>query len=111
MPASFLDHLQTCPDLTSIADHSLGNMLNMNLSLCICTDNRTVSNTTVTRELELAIEGFDIPPKQLKNVMIYGFKRSFFYRPYAEKRRYVRTIIDYYERLERDYGIVSSSTS
>lgn len=104
-------NLQTCPDLTSIADHSLGNMLNMNLSLCICTDNRTVSNTTVTRELELAIEGFDIPPKQLKNVMIYGFKRSFFYRPYAEKRRYVRTIIDYYERLERDYGIVSSSTS
>ncbi len=99
-------NLQTCPDLKSIKDHSLGKMLDMNLSLCICTDNRLVSNTTVSKELDLAIEGFDIQPKQLKNMIIYGFKRSFFYKPYTEKRRYVRTIINYYERLEREFGIV-----
>jgi adenosine deaminase len=98
-------NLQTCPDLESIQDHSLGDMLDMHLSLCICTDNRLVSNTTVSRELGLAIEGFDIQPKQLKNILIYGFKRSFFYKPYTEKRRYVRTIIDYYDRLEREFGI------
>ena len=28
-----------------------------------------------------------------------GFKRSFFPESYAEKRRYVRRCIDYYERL------------
>jgi adenosine deaminase len=99
-------NLQTCPDLKSIQDHSLGRMLDMHLSLCICTDNRLVSNTTVSRELELAIDGFDIPPKQLKNILIYGFKRSFFYKPYTEKRRYVRTIINYYEKLEREFGMV-----
>jgi len=98
-------NLQTCPDLKSIKDHSLGKMLDMNLSLCICTDNRLVSNTTVSKELDLAVQGFDIQPKQLKNMIIYGFKRSFFYKPYTEKRRYVRTIINYYERLEREFGI------
>ncbi len=98
-------NLQTCPDLKSIKDHSLGKMLDMNLSLCICTDNRLVSNTTVSKELDLAVEGFDIQPKQLKNMIIYGFKRSFFYKPYTEKRRYVRTIINYYERLEREFDI------
>ncbi len=98
-------NLQTCPDLQTIADHSLGQMLDMNLSLSICTDNRLVSDTTVTREIELAIEGFDIQPKQLKNIMIYGFKRSFFYRPYSEKRQWVRQITNYYEQLEKKYGV------
>ncbi|MFP4115511.1 MAG: adenosine deaminase family protein [Spirochaetales bacterium] len=98
-------NLQTCPDIESVADHSLGRMLERNLSLSICTDNRLVSNTTVTKEIELAIEAFDIRPKQLKNVMIYGFKRSFFYRPYQEKRRWVRHITNYYEQLEKRYGV------
>ena len=98
-------NLQTCPDLKSVRDHSLGRMLDMNLSLSICTDNRLVSNTTVTREIERAIEGFAITPKQLKNIMVYGFKRSFFYRSYQEKRQYVRQIIDYYEALERQFGM------
>ena len=98
-------NLQTCPDLRSIADHSLGMMLERNMSLSICTDNRLVSNTSVTREIELAVEGFDIEPKQLKNIMIYGFKRSFFYRPYEEKRSWVRGITNYYETLEDRYGI------
>ncbi len=98
-------NLQTCPDLGGVADHSLGDMLDRNLSLCICTDNRLVSNTSVTREIELAIDGFSVSPKQLKNIMIYGFKRSFFYRPYQEKRQWVRQITNYYERLEERYGV------
>lgn len=98
-------NLQTCPDIKTVRDHSLGEMLERNMSLSICTDNRLVSETTVTREIELAIEGFDIAPKQLKNIMIYGFKRSFFYRPYPEKRQWVRKITNYYESLEKEYGV------
>lgn len=98
-------NLQTCPDLKTVQDHSLGQMLENNLSLSICTDNRLVSHTSVTKEIALAVEGFPITAKQLKNVMIYGFKRSFFYQPYQEKRHYVRTIINYYERLEQEFGI------
>ncbi|MFP4408070.1 MAG: adenosine deaminase family protein, partial [Spirochaetaceae bacterium] len=59
----------------------------------------------VTKEIELALENFEINPKQLKNIIVYGFKRSFSYKPYPEKRKYVRQVINYYESLEKQYGI------
>ncbi len=102
-------NLQTSPALTRIGDHSLKKMLDHRLSVTLCTDNRLVSHTTVTRELELALVSFDIPPDQLKDIIIYGFKRSFCHLPYPEKRKYVRQAIEYYERLEREYGVDTAS--
>ncbi len=98
-------NLQTAPDLTSVGNHSLGKMLENKLSVSFCTDNRLVSHTTVTNEINLALTHFDITPAQLKNIIIYGFKRSFSYKRYPEKREYVRKVINYYEELEREYGI------
>jgi adenosine deaminase len=92
-----------------IGDHSLKKMLDQRLSITLCTDNRLVSHTTVTRELKLALAAFDIPPDQLKDIIIYGFKRSFCHLPYPEKRKYVRRVIEYYERLEREHGVVAAT--
>lgn len=92
-------NLQTNPTLKKIEDHSYGKMLESELSTTICTDNRTVSKTTVTKEIMLALKSFDFTPKQLKNTIVYGFKRSFFPDRYSNKRQYVRECIDYYERL------------
>jgi adenosine deaminase len=99
-------NLQTAPDLQRVADHSLGKMLENKLSITFCTDNRLVSHTDVTSEITLALDNFEISPSQLRNIIVYGFKRSFSYKRYPEKREYVRRVIDYYERLEREYGIV-----
>lgn len=96
-------NLQTSPDITDAEHHSLGEMLKRNLSVTICTDNRLVSNTSVTEELQLATSSFPMTPKQLKNIIIYGFKRSFFPGPYGDKRGYVRQVIDYYERIEQEH--------
>jgi len=101
-------NLQTSPALKRIGDHSLKKMLDHRLSVTLCTDNRLVSHTTVTRELELALSAFDIPPDQLKDIIIYGFKRSFCHLPYPEKRKYVRRAIEFYERLEREHGVASA---
>jgi adenosine deaminase len=98
-------NLQTSPGLVDVRDHSLQKMLDYRLSLTFCTDNRLVSHTTVTRELSLALDNFSIPPDQLKDIIVYGFKRSFYYHPYTEKRKWVRQIIDYYEGLEKQFGI------
>jgi len=102
-------NLQTSPALKRISDHSLKKMLDNRLSVTLCTDNQLVSHTTVTRELNLALQNFDIPPDQLKDIIVYGFKRSFCHLPYPEKRKYVRRVIEYYERLEREHGVVASS--
>ncbi len=92
-------NLQTNPTLKTLADHSLKEMLDNELSVTICTDNRTVSKTTVTNEIMLALQNFKLTPKSLKNVIVYGFKRSFFPDDYASKRQYVRQCIDYYESV------------
>ncbi|MFP4151456.1 MAG: adenosine deaminase family protein [Alkalispirochaeta sp.] len=100
-------NLQTAPDIRTVTDHSLGKMLENKLSVSFCTDNRLVSHTTVTQEIELAVNNFLITPTQLRNIIIYGFKRSFSYKRYPEKREYVRKVINYYEKLEREMGVTS----
>lgn len=98
-------NMQTSPGLKAVDEHSLRQMLVHKLSLTFCTDNRLVSHTSVTRELTLALENFDIPPDQLKDIIIYGFKRSFYYHPYSMKRKWARNVIDYYEKVEKQHGV------
>ena len=78
-------------------------MRSLMLSCTFCTDNRTVSNTTVSKELQLAVNDLALSAADLKRSVIYGFKRSFSPGTYLEKRRYVRRIIDYYESLQATY--------
>jgi adenosine deaminase len=92
-------NLQTNPTIKTVQNHVLGRMLAENLSATLCTDNRLVSHTTVSRELQLAIEAFGMDLKQLRNTIVYGFKRSFFPGPYNERRRFVRQVIDHYDRV------------
>ena len=96
-------NIQTNPKIGTIKDHSFRKMLDYKLSTAICTDNRTVSKTTVSKELELAVKNFDLTARELKNCMIYGMKRSFYPGSYIEKRGYVRHIIDFYEIVEARY--------
>ena len=65
------------------------------LSVTFCTDNRLVSQTTITREIMRAVEAFDLTPEEIRDILIYGFKRSFHPGSYLEKRNYVRQVIDY----------------
>ena len=92
-------NLQTNPALKSLEQHSFKKMIERELSTSICTDNRTVSKTTVTNEIKLVLQNFALNPRTLKNIIVYGFKRSFFPDRYANKRQYVRQCIDYYEQL------------
>lgn len=96
-------NMQTLPAIKELKNHSFGKMKKAGLSVTFCTDNRTVSNTTVTDEIMSAVEAFDISPKELKNFVAYGFKRSFFPGTYLEKRSYVRKVLDYYEKLEKQF--------
>ena len=96
-------NLQTNPQMNHISEHSFKLLRQHRLSTTICTDNRTVSNTTVSRELMLAVEHLNLNLKDLKSIVIYGFKRSFMPISYLEKRAYVRKIIDYYDQVEQQF--------
>ncbi len=98
-------NLQTIPSITSIEHHPITKMLEHNLSISICTDNRLVSHTTVNHELELLTRHLPITAHQFRNIIIAGFKGSFYPGRYNEKRAFVRRVIDRYENLERAFGI------
>lgn len=92
-------NMQTDPSLENIADHPFRQMMENRLSCSICTDNRTVSHTTVTDEVHKAVMAFDLDLAALKNLMVYGFKRSFYPGTYREKREYVRKCMEYFEKV------------
>jgi adenosine deaminase len=96
-------NLQTNPAIRDLAEHSFKHMRKAKLSATFCTDNRTVSQTTVSAEILKAVQAFSISPRELKNFVIYGFKRSFFPGTYIKKREYVHQIIEYYEKIEKQF--------
>jgi adenosine deaminase len=104
-------NLQTIPEVKDLSQHAFNKMREARLSTTICTDNRTVSWTSVTNELDQAVRYCAIDRKTVKSIIIYGFKRSFFPGSYLKKRRYVRQIIDYYDAIERRFTDQESAQS
>ena len=92
-------NLQTNPNVKMVEHHAFLQMMKNRLSATFCTDNRTISSTTVTREMGLAVRAMHMNQRELQHYTIYGFKRSFFPGTYLEKRAYVRKIIDYYRKV------------
>ena len=101
-------NMQTNPDLKAVADHKFKYMLENRMATTICTDNRLVSNTTVTHEYELALNNFEIPLKRLKDIVAYGFKKSFFPGSYVEKRAYAKLNMQYFDKVVDKYLDTSS---
>lgn len=95
-------NLQTTPSIADVAHHPLNRMLEHNLSVSLCTDNRLTSNTTISKELELATRELSLSPKQFRDIIIAGFKGSFYAGCYNEKRAFVRKVIERYEGLEQE---------
>ena len=91
---------QTVPELAAdLRNHPFAEMRRRRLSTTFCTDNRLVSNTTVSHEIARAVDAFGLTTGEVRDILIYGFKRSFFPGSYLEKRTYVRQVIDYANRV------------
>lgn len=93
-------NLQTLPELKGdLKNHSLAKMLENGLSVAICTDNRLVSNTTISKELALAQSTFDIKRKLMKKIIMYGIKRSFYPANYLKKKEFIDKCSKYYDYI------------
>lgn len=97
---------QTLPELRDdLKKHPFKRMREARCSVSLCTDNRLVSRTTMTDEVHKATQTFRLSALELKDILIYGFKRSFHPGTYPEKRAYVRSVLDHMEDVMLEGGI------
>ncbi|OGS05604.1 MAG: adenosine deaminase [Elusimicrobia bacterium RIFCSPLOWO2_12_FULL_59_9] len=92
-------NLQTISSLKSLDKHPIRQMIDHGLSVSICTDNRLVSNTTVSREIQLACEHAKVNRVELKRLVVAGFKGAFFPGTFAAKREFVESVTARYDKL------------
>ena len=96
-------NLQTLPEIKSVSKHPVREMIKRGLSVSIATDNRLVSNTTVSKELELLVKHIPLTRKEFKNIVIAGFKGAFFPGSYMDRRIFVRQVSNRYDELAKKY--------
>ncbi|MFH2204559.1 MAG: adenosine deaminase family protein [Elusimicrobiota bacterium] len=94
-------NLQTNPAITSISRHPVRKMIEWGIPVSICTDNRLISNTTVSKELELVAKALKLSRRQLRNIVIAGFKGSFFPGNNQKRQKFMRAAQDKYKELEK----------
>ena len=63
--------------IKSLDDHPFRRLLDEEVRAPLCTDNRLVSNVTLTNEYELAYDHFKLTPKEIRRTVLYGFKSAF----------------------------------
>jgi adenosine deaminase len=76
--------IESCPSsnvqtgaVENMAAHPFKFFLDFGIRVTVNTDNRLITNTTVTKELELLVKQFDLDITDVKNVLVAGFKSAF----------------------------------
>jgi adenosine deaminase len=63
--------------IEKLSDHPIKYYLDEGLRVTLNTDNRLMSNTTVSHEFELGVEHCGLTLSDIENIIIYGFKSAF----------------------------------
>lgn len=82
----------------NIQSHPIDFFIDYGLRVTINTDNRTISDTTVTDEYMLAINKLGLDYATVKNVILNGFKSAFM--PYKERVRLINHTLREIEEIE-----------
>ena len=87
--------LECCPSsnvqtgaVKDLATHPLKLYFDLGLRVTINTDNRLITDTSVSRELWLVHSVLKVPFRDIRNMVLAGFKSTFL--PFHEKQRLVR---------------------
>lgn len=92
---------QTAPKLRAAHPntHPLKRMMEEKLCVCLNTDNRLVSRTTMCDEIRLAVDVFKLSRDDLWELISNGFRSSFMPGSYANKLEYMRKMKAFYNRI------------
>jgi adenosine deaminase len=113
-----IDHrlpLECCPSsnvqtgaVRQLEAHPLKLYFDLGVRVTVNTDNRLITDTTVSKELWLAHTKMGIPFGDIKKIILAGFKSSF--RPFHERQSTIRKIVADLERYDDEGRLRSAAT-
>src|SRR3954470_11997043 len=107
--------LECCPSsnvqtgaVRDLASHPLKLYFDLGLRVTVNTDNRLITDTSVSKELYLVHSKMGVPFADIKSMILAGFKSSF--QPFHEKQAMIRRVIAELERYDDD-GVHQATSS
>ena len=85
--------------VSTISKHPFKYYMNEKIRVTLNTDNRLISNTTLSNEYEIAINNFNLNENEIRTIIINGFKSTFL--PHNERRELIRKVVD---ELENEFN-------
>ena len=85
--------------VSTIFSHPFKQYMNQKIRVTLNTDNRLISNTTLSNEYEIAINTFNLNENEIRTIIINGFQSAFL--PHNKRRKLIRKITD---ELEREFN-------
>jgi adenosine deaminase len=102
--------LECCPSsnvqtgaIRNLASHPLKLYYNLGLRVTVNTDNRLVTDTSVSKELWLCHTEMGLTLDDLKQIIVAGFKSAFL--PFHVKQQYLRTVSDELRAFTEESGV------
>lgn len=92
---------------TSFESHPLPFYMSLGLRCTINTDNRLITDTTMTEEYWRAVQYFDLNIGDLRKLMIDGYKSTFM--PYRKKRAVMAQAVAEFDSLVREFELTTGS--
>ena len=78
--------------VSTISKHPFKQYMNEKIRVTLNTDNRLISNTTLTNEYKIAINNFNLNENEIRTIIINGFKSTF--QSHNKRRKLIRKIVD-----------------
>ena len=85
--------------VTSISKHPFKYFIDAKVRVTLNTDNRLISNTSLSKEYEIAINNFNLNENEIRTIIINGFKSAFL--PHNKRRELIRQVTD---ELESEFN-------
>ena len=90
--------------VSSISKHPFKYYINENVRVTLNTDNRLISNTSLSNEYDIAINNFNLNENEIRTIIINGFKSAFL--PHNKRKKLIQNIVS---ELESDFGFSKNS--
>lgn len=91
--------------VADMADHPGVAFLRQGLNVVVCTDNRTVSRTTLSREFAALAEAHNVSPGEIRSLTANAFGSAFL--PEDTRTALTASALDEFDRLANDLGLTA----